>query len=146
MCGVDRPASRWNLEVLKTDKHLAANEKLITSTGVEKERCKKKKKRLKKINHPFTLLKQFNIPESRHHLIRPSKVLQLNKELIFSPGQTFQRDFTYVSLRILAVIYLSRGLSSHSKSCLTKKMALWKTNSELAGKVALGSGGEKSPV
>lgn len=44
MCGVDRPASRWNLEVLKTDKHLAANEKLITSTGVEKERCKKKKK------------------------------------------------------------------------------------------------------
>lgn len=44
MCGVDRNASRWNLEVLKTDKHLAANEKLITSTGVEKEGRKKKKK------------------------------------------------------------------------------------------------------
>lgn len=49
---MDRPASRWNLEVLKTDKHLAANEKLITSTGVEKEGCLKKKKRLKKSTTP----------------------------------------------------------------------------------------------
>lgn len=51
MCGVDRNASRWNLEVLKTDKHLAANEKLITSTGVEKE-GRKKKKRLNESTNP----------------------------------------------------------------------------------------------
>jgi len=101
VCGVDRPASRWNLEVLKTDKHLAANEKLITSTGVEKEG---RKKRLTKINHPFTLLEQLNIPESRHHLIRPSKVLQLNKTISLEGGrkEALQRDFTYVSLRFFS--------------------------------------------
>lgn len=107
---MDRPVARWDLEVLKTDKHLAANEKLITSTGVEKEAPLKEKE--SNASPPTDIV---NIPHSRRRLIRAFKVSQLKKKrvkrLLFGAVRECSLKFQPILLVIcLFCVFVFRNL------------------------------------